>query len=239
MRPSLLPLLCFLLPAVAWAQKNPKPLTADRPKLEQGVASPEGKRTGKWNFYTRSGELDLTFDYDSSRIRYQRPDTTRYLLRLGEDWALKVPTRAPRFLGSMDQRVNDIQRKLRYPVGALSRQIQGTVLLSYTVDVNGHSRDYNVENSLGPACDQEVWNAVKDLPDAWIPAFYLNRAVPARFYLAVQFRILDEAAFNRLQSGESTTSAAGPALRTPHYTHEVIVTAVGMERGIRIEQRGR
>ena len=237
--------IAMLQIASTQAQKRPKN-AAPTPKMEQGVTA-VGKRVGKWNFYDRAGGLDLTFDYDSSRIIFQQPDTTRYLVRVGEQWLPKILARAPHFLGSTDQHVVDVQRKLRYPISSLSQQLQGTVLLSYTVGINGHTQDYTVENSLSPDCDQEVWRTLKELPDTWIPAVYLGRAVPARFYLAVQFRIMDEAAFNRIGRDEKQpaplvgqglpTVAAAPS--RPRYTHELFVTAVGIERSSRTQQLGR
>lgn len=214
--------------------------------LEQG-ATADGKRVGKWKFYNRREELELVFDYDSSRIGFQQPDTTRFLVRVGEQWLPKPLARPPHVLGSTDQRLNDLLGRLRYPVSALQQQLQGAVLLSYTVDVNGHTRDYVVEKSLSPACDQEVWRALKELPDLWIPAVYLGRPTPARFYLTVRFRMMDEAEYGRLAREEKqraqrapgdapAPSGSGPQ---PHYTHEVVVTAVAIERGMGTEQLGR
>ncbi len=232
---------CLTLTA-AHGQKN-KPAAAA--SLEKGTTGPDGRRVGKWDFYSRDQTLELTFDYDSSRIAYQRPDTTRFLVHLDEQWQLKRVGRAPHVLGSTDQRLASIQGKLRYPVSALQRQLQGTVLLSYTVAPNGHTRDYKIENSLSPDCDQEVWKAIKDAPDNWIPAVVRGRPTPARFYLAVQFRMEmgDEAGLRRRQrAAQQTAPGAGSppiAAAQPHYTQELFVTALGIERSVRTEQMGR
>ena len=231
----------------AQAQKKAKAAAAARPKLEQGLTATDGKRVGKWNFYNSKEELELTFDYDSSRIKFLQPDTTRYLVRLGEQWLPKIPARTPHFLGSTDQHLLDLQSKLRYPIRALRQQLQGTVLLSYTVDATGHTRDYTVEQSLSSDCDKEVWQALKELPDNWIPAVYMGRPTPARFYLAVQFRMMDEATHDRLARDEkrrAEQAATGapnvpPLPSRPHYTHEVFVTAMSVERGSRTEHMGR
>ncbi|WP_426059517.1 energy transducer TonB [Hymenobacter sp. B1770] len=234
----LLTAFCFIF-STAEAQKKPaKSQDAHRPVLEQGATTPDGKRIGKWNFYTRNQELELTFDYDSSRISFMQADTTRYLVRVGEEWQLKRMARVPHLLGSTDHRLLELTRNLRYPVSALQRQLQGTVIIGYTVDVNGHSRDYTVENSMSPDCDQEVWRALQKLPDNWIPAVYLNRPTATRFYLAVKFMITDEAALRREQQ-RSTEAPAGLAAvpSKSRYAHEVIVTAMAVERQTRIEQR--
>ena len=237
-----------LYPIGLQAQKREKNLTADtRPKLEQGATTADGKRLGKWQFYNNEQKLELTFDYDSSRISYLQPDTTRYLIRIGDQWQPKQLTRAPHLLGSNDQRLMELTRRLRYPVSALQQQLQGTVVLGYTVDINGHTRDYTIGSSLSPDCDQEVWRALKDLPDSWIPAVYLGRPTPSRFYLAVKFEMATEASLageQREQKRLAKLAAAGTGLLSvsitrPRYAHEVVVRALGIERSTRFERVGR
>ena len=233
-------LLASLLgPLGATAQQTALP--AAPTELEQGSFA-NGKRTGKWQFYSRQHELELTFDYDSSRITYSRPDTARYLVRQSEEWVLRHPLRAPHILGSTDQRLSDLQRQLRYPISALSQQLQGTVIIGYTVDATGHTRDYTVEHSLSPSCDKEVWEALRKLPDNWIPAFYGGQPTATRFYLSVQFRIEmagETQSPPRPRKGSPMPTTAAPAAATPPaaprsflppYAHEIIVTALGIER---------
>ena len=227
------------------AQKKQKNTATSQPKLEQGTTTAEGKRSGKWNFYNKKQELELTFDYDSSRINFLQPDTTRYLVRTGEEWTPRRMARAPHLLGSTDQRLDDLLRSLRYPISALRQQLQGTVVMGYTVDVTGHTRDFTVESSLSPDCDQEVWRAIKNLPDSWISAVYAGRPTPSRFYLSVKFQMIDEAERERQQRelkrlAQQSADGASPALvpARPRYAHEIIVTALGIERGTRIERAG-
>ena len=207
--------------------------------LEQGQVA-NGKRTGKWQFYNRKHEPELTFDYDSSRIVYARPDTARYLVWQGEAWVLKRPLRPPHVLGSTDQRLNDLLRQLRYPVSALRQQLQGTVIIGYTVDASGHTRDYTVESSLSPDCDKEVWRVLQKLPDNWIPAFYGGRPIATRFYVSARFRIeMQGPPERRPRKGNAAPAPATPLAdaapipakpERPPYAHEVIVTALGIER---------
>jgi len=205
-------------------QKRDNKTTPAPPPLEQGVTTGAGKRVGKWNFFTRQQELELTFDYDSSRITFMRDDTARYLVRQNDQWVLRRVARPPHILGSADHRLSSIQRRLRYPVSALRQQLEGTVLIAYTVDTNGHTTDYSVESSVSPDCDQEVWRVLQEQPDLWIPAVYLGRPTPARFYVAVRFQI----SFDR--EAQPTKAPALPPHVRPAYTGEIFVTALGLER---------
>ncbi|OGX88454.1 hypothetical protein BEN47_08940 [Hymenobacter lapidarius] len=176
--------------------------------------------------------MELTVDYDSSRVAFVQEDTTRYLVQVGEEWLLKRLARVPRPMGSADHRLATLQGALRYPVSALMGQQQGTMLLSYIVDPNGHTRDYVVEKSVSTACNNEVWRALQTLPDNWIPAIYQGRPVAARFYLTVKFQIMSSAEWLRFREEEErrgqspagdTKVASAPS---PRYVQEVVITAV-------------
>jgi TonB family protein len=146
-------------------------------------------------------------------------------------------------LGSTEQWLMTLNHKLQYPVSALHQQLQGTVLVAYTVNPDGHTSDYTIESSLSADCDQEVWRALKELPDNWIPAVYQGRPAATRFYLAVQFKMMDQASFQRQQREQERSFQAEPAVAPlvtkPSYVQQVEVVAVGVERNSRNELIGR
>jgi hypothetical protein len=221
--------------AQAQKKKN-KSSDTTQAALEQGTTGTDGRRVGKWNFYDDKHQLELTFDYDSSRISFLPPDTARYALLTGDQWALTAMSRPPHILGSLEHRMMMIGRQIRYPVAALQQQLQGTVVLAYTVGADGHSRDYSVISGVGGGCTEEVWRVVQQMPDTWIPAIYRGQPVDTRFYLKVTFEIKNSP-FNpanarkqaALAAATQPDSAAAPARRPP-YVDEVVVTAFGVTR---------
>lgn len=230
MKPFYIILLAMLLFSVrSQAQRNTsEPTKFKKGKTEQGITAPDGRRIGKWNFYGLNDELELTFDYDSSRINFMQPDTSRYLVRVGDQWELRYVNRAPRFLGSNRQRFMDMGPKFRYPMKAVHQGQEGRVVLAFTVDTDGHTKDYIIENSVSPECDQEVWRVVKDLPDNWIPAIYQGQLAAAKFYLFVTFKIETNA---DLKSQKKEQQPARPPFPMPasvvrgaRYAQEVVVT---------------
>lgn len=231
-------LAAFLLGATAaQAQKKyNKSADAALAALEQGQTGADGQRVGKWNFYDYNQTLEMTFDYDSSRISYLLPDTARYAMLTGDQWVLTAMSRPPRILGSKQHRVMMIGRQIRYPAAALQQQLQGAVVLAYTVGADGHSHDYSVISGVGGGCTEEVWRAVQEMPDNWVPAIYRDQPVDTRFYLKVNFEIKNSS-FNlataRKQAAQAAAtqpdSAAAPA-RRPSYVDEVVVTAIGVTR---------
>ena len=152
-------------------------------------------------------------NYDSSRIVYRRPDTARYLLRVGGAWQLVRPARAPRFMGSPDKRLQTIASALRYPISAVQQGREGTVVMSYVVDEQGHTGNYQVEESVPEEFVGAVWQALKELPDQWISAVYLGRPAAARFYLRVLFQM------------GNPPPVATPPVATPPYVSQLEVHA--------------
>jgi protein TonB len=236
---NLLVLLVAILLTGTTAQaqkKNNKASAAALAALEQGQTATDGRRVGKWNFYDYNHKLELTFDYDSSRISFLPPDTARYAMLSGEQWALTAMSRPPRILGSKDHRLMMAGRQIRYPVAALQQQLQGAVVLAYTVGADGHSRDYSVVSGVGGGCTEEVWRVVQQMPDTWIPAIYRGQAVDTRFYLKVIFEIKNSPvnlATAREQAALATDSqpaTTAPLPRRPAYVEEVVVTAFGVTR---------
>lgn len=228
----------LLTGTAAHAQKKPKKSPdAALAALEQGQTGADGKRVGKWNFYDDKHQLELTFDYDSSRISFLPSDTARYaMLSGGDQWALTAMSRPPRILGSKEHRMMLLAKQIRYPLAALQQQLQGTVVLAYTVGADGLSRDYTVVSGVGGGCTEEVWKAVQQLPDTWIPAIYQGQLVDTRFYLKVTFEIqtsplnLAAARAQALAGTTGTTPDVAAPTRSPAFVEEVVVTAFGVTR---------
>ncbi|MVN78531.1 hypothetical protein GO988_19540 [Hymenobacter sp. HMF4947] len=199
-------------------------------QFERGILT-KGQPTGVWEYFDEAGQLDLRMNYDSSRISYRRPDTARYELRINDTWQLVHPTRAPGLLGSRAGRRQELLKGIRYPGAALQQQLQGDFLLSYVVQPDGRTTDYTVLNSLSPACDQEVWRVFQQLPNRWIPAVYQGQARAARYYLCVRFEMATARSFEEYKAQPATSLPSGP------FTDAITVTAVGIERAVRIERR--
>jgi len=65
---------------------------------------------------------------------------------------LKIDQTAPRVIRA---------RNPEYSPDARAKRIQGTVLLSFTVGIDGRPRDIHVKRSLSPDLDQEAVNCLK------------------------------------------------------------------------------
>ncbi|RAK65217.1 energy transducer TonB [Hymenobacter edaphi] len=168
-------------------------LKPGRNKYERGTLR-DKRPVGRWDYFDEHGQPELTFDYDSSRIVFARPDTARYWLQTTSGWQLLRPARAPRLLGSFAHDMAQLARGLRYPPQSLLGGREGRVVISFVVGPDGQTRNFLIEQSLAPDCDQEVWRALSQHFYAWIPAVHLGQPVAAKYYLLATFRIGDSPA---------------------------------------------
>lgn len=214
---SLITLISFS--QLALAQKIKKVQT----KFEHGTLR-EGQRVGLWEFLDAKGGVELRINYDSGRIVFRQPDTARYLLRVGEQWQLVRPTRAPHPMGSRAGRAFELERNLHYPHRRLSRMQAGVVLISYIVGPDGHTSGHTLEQGLGLDYNEEVWQALRELPELWIPAVYLGQPTAAKFYLAVHFENSDGSNTQQYQEEAAKLEARHASLpQPPPYTDRILM----------------
>jgi len=78
--------------------------------------------------------------------------------------------------------------ELKYPAEAIKDSIQGVVTVIFTIDKEGKPVDIEIENSLGPAFDQQVHLVIEKMP-AWKPASYNNQPVSSKISLPLTFEL--------------------------------------------------
>ena len=83
---------------------------------------------------------------------------------------------APRFLKQVDP---------EYPEAARRARIEGTVVLEFTIGIDGQATDIKVIQSLGFGCDEASIKTIKEA--RFIPAKRNNVAVPVRVRLPIRF----------------------------------------------------
>lgn len=85
---------------------------------------------------------------------------------------------APRFLKQVDP---------EYPEAARRARIEGTVVLEFTIGIDGQATDIKVIQSLGFGCDEASIKTIKEA--RFIPAKRNNVAVPVRVRLPIRFSL--------------------------------------------------
>ncbi len=99
--------------------------------------------------------------------------------------------KAPSFPGGSRGLKKFIGKKIRYPMKAMDKKIEGTVNARIKINENGEITDAKIINGLGKECDQEVLRAIKEMPK-WSPATLDGKAVDKYFIISVDFTLPKE-----------------------------------------------
>lgn len=94
----------------------------------------------------------------------------------------------PSFPGGNEGLKKFLSREVKYPVLAKKNGIQGRVIVSFVVDVDGEISDINIERSVDPSLDREAARVVKSMPK-WIPGKVDGKPVKVRYAVPIAFRL--------------------------------------------------
>jgi len=78
-----------------------------------------------------------------------------------------------------------LRKHLKYPRSAMRMGIEGRIILSFVVDLQGNISDIKVVRGIGGGCDEEAKRVLSNSP-RWSPGKQRGRAVKSR--MSIQFR---------------------------------------------------
>lgn len=81
-----------------------------------------------------------------------------------------------------------LQKTMTYPTEAVLDQIQGTVLMEFTITKKGKIKEAVINKSLHKLLDQEAIRMVQKMPD-WIPATRDNKPIEKRVVMPIEFKL--------------------------------------------------
>ena len=94
----------------------------------------------------------------------------------------------PEYPGGMAACMDFVAQNLRYPEVALQNGIEGWVLVSFTVGVDGTITDVETLKGICGALDDEAMRVVRLMPQ-WKPAEWYGKRVPMKFTMPIEFRL--------------------------------------------------
>lgn len=157
-------------------------------EYEKGVAL-DGVKIGIWEYFDKPEELSLIVDYDTSKILYFKPDTSTYAIKHEHEYVEMKADRPARYMGSMHEMYGIIQRNLLFPTIARKKSTVGTLYVLFEVDITGQAQNFKVFNDIGDGCGDAAIEAIKQVPNLWIPAMVDGNAYDSRFAIPVSFGI--------------------------------------------------
>ena len=84
----------------------------------------------------------------------------------------------------------DVAKLIKYPKDCVEKEIQGVVVVRFTISAKGKAGGFSILKSLHPSADAEAIRAVKELPNKWKPALdSKGKPVSSNFVLPIVFRL--------------------------------------------------
>lgn len=170
--------------------------------IESEGAYKENKRNGLWKIY-REGKIhieseiedgvnegNLTLYYPDGKIRskeFYKNDKAFFgktYDKTGKEITYVPVEEMPEFPGGEEALLEYIAKNTKYPKKAQKKDIQGTVLVNFIVEVDGSVTRAKIIKSVNPMLDAEAIRVVKSLPK-WKPG--TQDGIPVKVYYDIPF----------------------------------------------------
>lgn len=171
----------------------------------------DGKRTGQWSYWNQKGVLTesmyyhnnvldgtyLTFGTDgkvTSEAVYENGIRRTFKSNPYPDTQKKNATETtfsetmPEFIGGVDSLMSFLSNNIKYPKSAQKKNIEGKVILQFTINVQGEIKDVTVVKSVETSLDDEAVRVVKSMP-SWNPGTQNGNRIPVRYTLPIIFKL--------------------------------------------------
>lgn len=139
-----------------------------------------GIKTGIWNYYSNQ-VLTNKYDFTKNQLVYHmltNADTVQtYKIIQGTDTLYSRVNQAPIMLGDMPGLTNKFIDLFKDPHAIIFDDVDGQIIVAFTVDEQGCLSDFRVLNSLKRVNNNDVLALVKQVEMQWIPAMVNGQPV--------------------------------------------------------------
>lgn len=109
-------------------------------------------------------------------------------VKKGSDEVFIVVEEMPVFPGGTEAMNKFLAENVKYPVTAQENGIQGRVICSMIINVDGSISEVQVVRGVDPSLDKEAIRVIKSMPN-WTPGKQSGKVVSVRYTLPVVFRL--------------------------------------------------
>ena len=102
--------------------------------------------------------------------------------------ALQECEQMPEYPGGMAECQKFLIKNIQYPVEAMKNDVQGRVVIQFTVKKDGSISDAKVARSVDPLLDKEALRVVNAMPK-WKPGMHEGKAVNVTYTIPVAFKL--------------------------------------------------
>ncbi|PKP03284.1 MAG: energy transducer TonB [Bacteroidetes bacterium HGW-Bacteroidetes-6] len=97
----------------------------------------------------------------------------------------------PEFPGGIDSLMRYLGSNIRYPIKARKKNIEGSVFISFIVEIDGSISNVKCLRGIGGGCDEEAIRVVSAMPN-WEPGYQRGKPVRVQFNLPIRFVLSDD-----------------------------------------------
>jgi len=148
------------------------------------------KKTGVWEYYDRSGQLEQKIDFSTNKVISSKPMTwiKDYFIKDGDTYKEVTPEETPVFLGGQSGLTYYIW-DIKYPADARRRGTEGKVLISATITQDGKIIDEEILDGPGNGLREEALRVIQMIPDEWISGKVNGKTVDIKIVIPVTFKL--------------------------------------------------
>lgn len=147
-------------------------------------------KAGVWNYYDRSGLLIERYSYIlHSSVEYNEPVSRiiqEFQTHTIDTAFITELERVPHFIGGKPELEAFLRENLKFPVVAKEKNLNGTVIASFSVSADGSITRPKIIRSMGSGCDEEVLRVLQLMP-SWVPAIRQGQTYETIYYLPFYF----------------------------------------------------
>ena len=103
--------------------------------------------------------------------------------------ALEIVDQMPELIGG----INALASEMKYPEMARKAQLEGRVIVKFTVDKNGNVRDASITKGIGGGCDEEAIRVITEHAK-FKPGIHQGNAVPVEMQMPIVFKLGSDSA---------------------------------------------
>lgn len=150
----------------------------------------EGKKVGIWTFYEDADTIELKYDYNSNKVRYFKTDTAKkYAVIVGTDTITTTLERPPLYLGGSGYISRVISNNLNFPDEARESNIDGRVVIAFTIYPDGRASAPWIFKSVHKSLDDEALSVAAIIAPNWLPGMKDGKPVTSIYVLPMVFKL--------------------------------------------------
>jgi TonB family protein len=141
-----------------------------------------GQKTGIWTTVDKKGKETFREDFGPPDPILAGSDT----IKTKHDIVFSFSEEMPNFPGGEEMLIKFLQNNIHYPPHSKENGIQGTVVLSFVVNVIGEITDLKILKGVAPDINEESIRVVKQMP-RWSPGLMDDEPVNVQYNLPISY----------------------------------------------------